>query len=234
MRSLRTVGSTISMCTGGTIRAVMYATEGRWREVQLPAVVVTCYSLGCMLARHLQQQAESHWSRDHRSSSVSMISSMAEPHTSMPILGFHVPFLFECKKSMLAVSTVPVILGLFVLADYVKPVLLLCVGAQALAYGLMHTAAQKLCGGTVLFAVTGHYSAASKAVVERVHGRDGAGRVLWERGSMLGLFALGVVAAVLFWDHVVPALSFQLDYEHSCSGIWFAALFLWFSRTLRM
>lgn len=237
VRAMRTLGTSVSMCTGSTLRAVVYAAEGQWHRVPLPTVVVGGYVGGCLVARHLQYWIEEMVASKVRSTGGggSSVPASSEPRVAAPSTETTKPLGLtdsssSKEKVLLARAIATLVLVLFGLADRWKRDILQCVGLQAMAYGLMHTVAQTLCGGTVLFAVTGHYAAMGKAWMEWIHESSSrAQRVLWERTSMIVSFATGIVAAVVFWDQVLPLMGGQLDHEHFLVGVWFTLLFVGYS-----
>ena len=101
-------------------------------------------------------------------------------------------------------------------------------GFLSILFGLVHTTAQRLTNGTVLFAVTGHWTKVGKGLAELV--RDGRVNPLcMTHGAMVLCFVSGLVVGGLLgpWNLA------QFPLQHTVVGCLYAAAFAWFRRERR-
>ena len=155
---------------------------------------------------------------------------------------------FENTNSNTCLAIVPSIALLFVLADVFtwwnhkvnsssKPAAsIAALMAQAVAHGLVHETASQATGGTVLFAVTGHWASVARSATDYCGGahNDGSSPTtahtmkLKRHFGMVGSFIAGIVLSVFFLDHVVPLLPALYYPVYSLTGMFYVLLFSWY------
>jgi uncharacterized membrane protein YoaK (UPF0700 family) len=253
VRAIRNFGGPVNMCTGGIVRAILAVMERRWEEVWTPTLLTTFYVLGAISSRLAQkaveefqrgkerrqqqqqhQQLERMWQQTTPSNERDHAGKKSSLKLSLP-LGWRLPSLGSPSSNMstLCWAVVPLILAVFGVATWKQQCIRTCVAAQAFGFGLIHTTAQEVTGGSVVFAVTGHVMAASRLAVDTASAptpSPSATKALFQRISMIASFAMGVAVAAILWDNVLPLLSSTHHLEHITMGAWYALLFALCSR----
>jgi len=221
VRSHRTYGCFINMCTGNTIRGTMAVVEGQWRNSILSFTVVAGYCAGVSLARSVKHAVENH------KANKPTIKTSPNAKLAQTIL---LPLV---SKSNTCLAIVPLMIGLFVISDCVMArttKLFASALPQAIAYGLIHETASQISGGTVLFAVTGHWASISRLTTDKICTRQSQPAKLSLNASMVASFIAGIVVSVLFLDRIVPLLPPFSYPVNTLTGLGYGLLFCWYGR----
>lgn len=275
VRSHRTYGCFVNMCTGNTIRVAVALAESitsisssssssfrKLRDAVVPAAVVAGYVAGVALARTSKHaivgRIEQQQQQQTTITTGSILDNVSAASTDNTLLVHRVvrklflPFHVASKSltSAVVVAVTPLIVLLFLLADLLTFAIsspptttaggkaaswhaVAAVVTQACAYGLVHMAASDAVGGTVLFAVTGHYAGISRNCVDYCHSSwpiknltmttttttaslpppvvepttaSTAQQQLLGHAQMVGSFVAGIFAGVFVLDRIVPLL----------------------------
>ena len=243
VRAHRQYGCFVNMCTGNTIRGTLALVERQNRQKTiLPWTIVAGYCGGVGLARQVRNGLTVNQEKD-KNKDWSPADQQIKSNDS------------SSKISNTCLKIIPIIVLLFTLTDLILSVIndgsataswfwhTLSTLPQAIAYGLIHETASQATGGTVLFAVTGHWASIARLSTDQTCGPSQhttannkelpERRLLTRHSRIVASFVGGIVAAVLCLDYWAPLLPEKLvERTHSVSytitGIAYASLLYWY------
>jgi uncharacterized membrane protein YoaK (UPF0700 family) len=223
-------GCFVNMCTGNTIRGVMAFAEAQWTEAFFYAALVVsyCFGVGFSCWSDLQlKKLRKRQASDEGSVLPSWMTGTLNRGRKTPPRIPH-----PCR-----VAALPVVF-LFACSDWISALTgqnKLHAAAQSAAYGLIHTTASHSTGGTVLFAMTGHWASLSRLSVERNPFLRSNHALRTVHVRVLASFLSGILLSVQISRHVRPVVQSLLRAVgisrfpiHTCVGLLYAGLLLWY------
>jgi uncharacterized membrane protein YoaK (UPF0700 family) len=216
--SMKSYGCFLNMVTGSTVRILVAILEGRFYSVRVQCCAVSGYIAGVCLSQILQRKRGN---RSDISRRESMVASLV-PVVWLVLSFFSLPEFLMIFNQMY---------GNLPQASLVS----FSAMAQAAGYGLIaQTLLDSFSISVNVYVITAQYIAIAKSVVDNV--LLNRTRSLWsylinlqqERAvKVLLSFLFGVVLAVGMYEFC----TFLVPFQHSLTGLLYAASFIWFSRS---
>lgn len=244
------------------------ATATATSNVATPAAVVISYVTGVALARTTKHIVEHHYQQVqqlHQQQQEYHQSCIAFTPINESALATQDPVLLRLMRrcllipssspspskltSSVCVAITPLVLFFFAMADVwtmqatpskTNNNLWRAAAAQAVAYGLMHTAATEATGGWPLFVVTGHWTGLSRSSVDFVWNAQTPSAdpatltTLVMHVKIIVSFVAGICGSVVLLDRIVPLLwpavirGARHCPAHTFTGLFYATLFFWY------
>jgi uncharacterized membrane protein YoaK (UPF0700 family) len=216
--SMKSYGCFINMVTGSTVRIMMAFLEGRFDSVRVQCCAVSGYIVGICLSQIIHQKHGNCTKTDRSESVLVSLRSV----TGLVLSFFSVPEIFILCNRIYG-NRLQTILTSF------------SAMSQAVGYGLMaQTLSDSLSISVNVYVITGQYVAIAKSVIDNFLLKRTKSswafliNLRQERAvQVLFSFLFGVLVAAGMYQFC----AFLLPFQHSLTGLSYAAAFVWFAHS---
>lgn len=239
---VRRYGCYVNMMTGNTIRAATQAAEGNLGSALFHVALVLCYCIGVGWHRRVANAV----------SSTNLGDTSTTNHPTLRRQRYtRTPHLYRSANARLVWAVAPVVWGLFAATDVVAYVLQQGVRRHhypesaansrwhgvflATAFGLLNSTASHTTGGTILYAMTGHWTKLSQSIVDLWEAetlRRRHVRAIFSHVRVLAAFVSGIVLSVCLYEPFLAQLETGWWPVQTTVGSVYAGLLLWYGRRL--